>query len=58
MMTDDTHSGVRAIGHIPAEILVHIPGGGNINLGHAGLNLRIILVMSTWTIIVCQDSRH
>ena len=40
-----THRGVWAIRHIPAKVLVHVPGGGNINLFHPGLDLRLVLVM-------------
>lgn len=43
-----THRCVRAVRHIPAKILVHIPGGGNINLCHPGLDLRLILIMGAY----------
>ena len=41
-----THRRIWSIRHIPAKVLVHVPGGGNINLFHPGLNLRFVLVMS------------
>ena len=43
-----THRCIRAVRHIPAKILVHIPGGWNINLFHPGLDFRLILIMSAY----------